>query len=89
MFERLMLRLGFSLTEDLEQHKANADYAFDRLAEVEPELEAAKERLSFVAAENSRLRSEVAQTRLTPAENQTLANHRLRVLREVADRVAA
>ena len=60
MFERLMLRLGYSLTEDLEQHKANADYAFDRLAEVEPELETAKDRLSFVAAENVRLRAEVA-----------------------------
>ena len=60
MFERLMLRLGFSLTEDLEQHKANADFAFDRLAQVEPELEAAKDRLSFLAAENVRLRAEVA-----------------------------
>ena len=60
MFERLMSRLGYSLTEDLEQHKANADYAFDKLAEVEPELETAKDRLSFVAAENVRLRAEIA-----------------------------
>ena len=60
MFERLMSRLGFSLTEDLEQHKANADFAFDKLARVEPELEAAKDRLSFLAAENVRLRAEVA-----------------------------
>ena len=46
-------------------------------------------RLSFVAAENVRLRAEIKQMRLTPGEKQTLANHRLRVLREVADRVAA
>lgn len=56
--EKLFARFGFSLTEDLEQHKKNADFAFDRLAEVEPELEAAKDRLSFLAAENVRLRAE-------------------------------
>lgn len=84
-----MSRLGFSLTEDLESHKDNADFAFKKLAVVEPELEAAKDRLSFVAAENVRLLAEIKQMRLTPGEKQTLANHRLRVLREVADRVAA
>ena len=63
MFERLMSRLGYSLTEDLEQHKANADFAFDKLAVVEPELEAAKDRLSFVAAENQRLLAENAYLR--------------------------
>lgn len=89
MFERLMARLGFSRTEDLVLVGRNADYAFTKLAEVEPELEAAKDRLSFVAAENVRLRAEIKQMRLTPGEKQTLANHRLRVLREVADRVAA
>ena len=60
MFERLMSRLGFSLTEDLKQHEKNAEYAFDKLAVVEPELEAAKDRLSFLAAENVRLRAENA-----------------------------
>ena len=58
--EKLFARCGYSLTEDLLMHKANADYAFDRLAEVEPELEAAKDRLSFLAAENVRLRAENA-----------------------------
>lgn len=58
MFERLMSRLGFSLTEDLKQHEKNADFAFNKLAVVEPELEAAKDRLSFLAAENVRLRAE-------------------------------
>lgn len=56
--EKLFARCGYSLTEDLEQHKANADFAFDKLARVEPELEAAKDRLSFLAAENVRLRAE-------------------------------
>ena len=60
MFERLMSRLGYSLTEDLKQHEKNADFAFDKLAVVEPELETAKDRLSFLAAENVRLRAEVA-----------------------------
>ena len=58
--EKLFARCGYSLTEDLELHKANADFAFDRLAVVEPQLDAAKDRLSFLAAENVRLRAEVA-----------------------------
>ena len=60
MFERLMTWLGYSLTEDLKQHEKNADFAFKKLAVVEPELEAAKDRLSFLAAENVRLRAEGA-----------------------------
>ena len=60
MFERLMTWLGFSRTEDLVLVGRNADYAFDKLAVVEPQLDAAKDRLSFLAAENVRLRAEVA-----------------------------
>ena len=79
MFERLMTWLGFSLTEDLEQHKANADYAFDRLAEVEPELEAAKDRLSVVCADNEDLRA-----RLRVVSGDELAAMRARSIRSVA-----
>ena len=42
-FERLMSRLGFSLTEDLEQHKANAEFAFARLGKLEPAYESLRE----------------------------------------------
>ena len=59
-FERLMSRLGFSLTEDLKQHKKNADFAFKKLAVVEPELEEAKDDLWVANAELKRLRAEVA-----------------------------
>ena len=80
MFERLMSRLGFSLTEDLESHKANADYAFDRLAEVEPELEAAKDRLSVVCAELA-----TAQNHLNVCNGDELAAFRERSHRMVAE----
>ena len=79
MFERLMLRLGYSLTEDLEQHKANADFAFTKLAEVEPELEAAQHQLSLVCSELEWLRRE-AQV----ASGDELAVKRARAARLVA-----
>ena len=79
MFERLMLRLGYSLTEDLLMHKANADFAFDRLAEVEPELEVAKDRLSVVCADNEDLRA-----RLRVVSGDELAAMRARSIRSVA-----
>lgn len=63
MFERLMARLGYSRTEDLVLVGRNAEYAFDKLAVVEPELDAAKDRLSFLAAENVRLLAENAYLR--------------------------
>ena len=58
--EKLFARFGFSLTEDLEQHKKNADFAFGKLARVEPELEEAKDDLWVANAELKRLRAEIA-----------------------------
>ena len=60
MFEKLMARLGFSRTEDLVLVGRNAEYAFDKLAVVEPELEEAKDDLWVANAELKRLRAEVA-----------------------------
>ena len=80
MFERLMARLGFSLTEDLESHKANADFAFGRLAEVEPELEAAMDRLSVACAELA-----TAQNYLNVSNGDELAAFRERSHRMVAE----
>ena len=78
--EKLFARCGYSLTEDLEQHKANAEFAFDRLAQVEPELEAAEDRLSVVCAELA-----TAQNQLNVCNGDELAAFRERSHRMVAE----
>ena len=80
MFEGLMARLGFSRTEDLVLVGRNAEYAFDKLAQVEPELEAAKDRLSVVCADNEDLRA-----RLRVVSGDELAAMRARSHRMVAE----
>lgn len=78
--EKLFARFGFSLTEDLEQHKKNADFAFGKLAQVEPELEAAKDRLSVVCAELA-----TVQNQLNACNGDELAAFRERSHRMVAE----
>lgn len=80
MFERLMSRLGYSLTEDLVLVGRNAEYAFDKLAVVEPELEEAKDRLSVVCAELA-----TAQNQLNVCNGDELAAFRERSHRMVAE----
>ncbi|MBL0245572.1 MAG: hypothetical protein IPQ22_16865 [Rhodoferax sp.] len=88
-FEKVLAKFGLAYRSRLVLATENKDIAVKVSGSLMSERDEALGRLSFVAAENVRLRAEIKQMRLTPGEKQTLANHRLRVLREVADRVAA